>query len=329
MAAAPSRVAVEERLFSLVLALLATESGLTKTEILSTVQGYRQRYEAEGVTPALERQFERDKDDIRELGVPLETVDDPGDPGNNQALRYRIPKGEYDLPEDVEFSPNELALLNLAANVWREGSLSGDSRRALMKLHALGSAADELVVGYAPQIRARDAAFEPLNTALGKNQLVRFPYLNPGRSEAMERIVAPLALVQFGGRWLLYAREQGAGIDKSFLLSRIVGPVRTTGKTFPRPAGDSTAAALKSLQDFWEQQTAEVRVQPGTDAATRLAKRRGAVAGGNGMLALHYSDLNLFADELASFGPEVLVLSPPELRDAVRTRLERTAADHG
>ena len=329
MAAAPARVPVEERLFSLVLALIATESGLTKTEILSTVQGYRQRYEADGVTAALERQFERDKDDIRELGVPLETIDDPGDPGNNQALRYRIPKGEYDLPSDIDFSPKELALLRLAARVWREGSLSGDSRRALMKLHALGSAADELVVGYAPQIRARDAAFEPLSTALGKNLMVRFPYLNPGRAEAIDRVVAPLALVQFGGRWLLYAREQGSSLDKSFLLSRIVGPVKITGTTFPRPPGDASAAALESLQDFWEQQTAEVRVQAGTDAAARLAKRRSAVAGEDGALTLHFSDLNLFADELAGFGPEVLVVSPPELRTAVRTRLERAAADHG
>jgi proteasome accessory factor B len=73
------RVPVEERLFSLVLALLATESGLTKNEILSTVQGYRQKFRAGGGDNAnLERQFERDKDDIRDLGVPLETIDSPG-----------------------------------------------------------------------------------------------------------------------------------------------------------------------------------------------------------------------------------------------------------
>ena len=65
---AGSRVPVEERLFSLVLALLATETGLTKNEILSTVQGYRQRYKSGGDNANLERQFERDKDDIRELG---------------------------------------------------------------------------------------------------------------------------------------------------------------------------------------------------------------------------------------------------------------------
>ena len=100
MSSSQQRVPVEERLFSLVLALLATDNGLTKNEILSTVQGYRQRYSTSGDNASLERQFERDKDDIRELGVPLETIEDPADVGNNQALRYRIPRGAYELPAD-------------------------------------------------------------------------------------------------------------------------------------------------------------------------------------------------------------------------------------
>ena len=97
MSPAP-RIPVEERLFSLVLALLATDAGLTKNEILSTVQGYRQKYSHSGDNANLERQFERDKDDIRDLGVPLETIESPGQAGNNQNLRYRIPRGTYELP---------------------------------------------------------------------------------------------------------------------------------------------------------------------------------------------------------------------------------------
>jgi len=183
-----SRVPVEERLFSLVLALLATETGLTKNEILSTVQGYRQRYRSGGDNANLERQFERDKDDIRELGVPLETVDSPGDAGNNQTLRYRIPRGAYELPHDLSFSSDETTLLNLAAMVWREGSLSGESRRALLKLRSLGVAAEEPVIGYAPRVRLRDAAFDPLNSALERHLVVRFPYLKPGEDESREAL---------------------------------------------------------------------------------------------------------------------------------------------
>lgn len=323
------RIPVEERLFSLVLALLATDAGLTKNEILSTVQGYRQKYSHSGDNANLERQFERDKDDIRDLGVPLETIESPGQAGNNQNLRYRIPRGAYELPSDVRFSPEETALLNLAAMVWREGSLSGESRRAILKLRSLGVATTEPVLGYAPRVRVREPAFEPLSTALEKHNIVTFAYLKPGERESSVRTVAPLALIQHQGRWHLYAREQDSGAAKTFLLRRIVSQVAASSKTFPAPPPDSGETALAELDAVWNAHTATVEVEPGSDAATRLGKRRGASLTASGDLELHYSDLNIFADELAGFGPEVLVREPAELRDAVRTRLQRTAADHG
>ena len=324
-----ARVPVEERLFSLVLALLATETGLTKNEILSTVQGYRQRFRPAGDNSNLERQFERDKDDIRDLGVPLETLDSPGQAGNNQNLRYRIPRGAYELPEDITFSAEETTLLNLAAMVWREGSLSAESRRAVMKLRGLGLVSDEPVLGYAPRVRVRDAAFEPLRAALERSQVVRFAYLKPGEAESRVREVQPLALVQHQGRWHLHALEPGTEVTKTFLLRRIVSQVTTTGATFAAPVGDQTARALAELDEVWNSHTAEVEVVAESDAATRLHKRRGTETLDGGILKLHYSDANIFADELAGYGPEVLVLSPPVLRAAVRARLLATAAAHG
>ena len=328
-ASSAARVPVEERLFSLVLALLATDAGLTKNEILSTVQGYRQKYSHSGDNSNLERQFERDKDDIRELGVPLETLETPGQAGNNQSLRYRIPRGAYELPADITFSPEETTLLNLAAMVWREGSLSAESRRALIKLRSLGVATTEPVLGYAPRVRVRDVAFDPLSAALERHLMVKFAYLKPGETDARVRTVAPLALIQHQGRWHLYADEPESGTTRTFLLRRIVSSVTTTSTTFPAPSADQSERALAELEAVWSSRVAVVEVEPGTDASTRLGKRRSTVATASGALELHYSDINIFADELASFGPEVLVISPPDLRDAVRERLERTAADHG
>ncbi|WP_309616864.1 WYL domain-containing protein [Salinibacterium sp.] len=326
---AASRIPAEERLFSLVLALLATDAGLTKTDILSTVQGYRQRFSRSGDNANLERQFERDKDDIRDLGVPLETIDSPGHAGDNHNLRYRIPRGAYELPTDIRFSPEETTLLTLAAMVWREGSLSAESRRAIVKLRSLGVTTIEPVVGYAPRVRVREAAFDPLSTALERHQHVRFGYLKPGERESRVRSVAPLALVQHQGRWHLYAHEPESATTKTFLLRRIVTQVTTLTSTFDAPPPGQADIALSELEAVWNSNTAVVEVEPGTDAATRLGKRRGASVARPGILNLHYSDLNIFADELAGYGPEALVVSPPDLRDAVRARLERTAADHG
>lgn len=322
------RIPVEERLFSLVLALLATDAGLTKNEILSTVQGYRQKYSHSGDNSNLERQFERDKDDIRELGVPLETIETPGQAGNNQSLRYRIPRGAYELPADITFSSDETTLLNLAAMVWREGSLSAESRRALIKLRSLGVSTTEPVLGYAPRVRVRDAAFDPLNAALERHLMVKFAYLKPGETDARVRTVAPLALIQHQGRWHLYADEPESGTTRTFLLRRIVSSITTTTTSFPAPPADQSERALAELEAVWSSRVAIVEVEPGTDAAMRLGKRRSTAATASGALELHYSDVNIFADELASYGPEVLVVSPDDVRDAVRTRLERTAADH-
>jgi proteasome accessory factor B len=327
-AAAQVRIPVEERLFSLVLALLATEAGLTKNEILSTVQGYRQRFSTSGDNSNLERQFERDKDDIRELGVPLETLESPGQVGNNQNLRYRIPRGDYELPSDISFSPEETTLLNLAAMVWREGSISGESRRAILKLRSLGVVTDEPVIGYAPRLRVRDIAFEPLNVALDKHVIIRFGYLKPGEQEARVRTIAPIALIQREGRWLLHGQDKDAGGTRNFLLRRIVTPITTTNTRYAPFPESATEDAKAELDDIWDRRTAVVEVEPGSDAATRLSKRPGTTVDENS-LTLHYSDIDLFADELAGFGPEALVTSPAELRTAVRDRLLRTAADHG
>ncbi|TFD51619.1 WYL domain-containing protein [Cryobacterium frigoriphilum] len=319
-------MAVEERLFSLVLALIATETGLTRDQVLSTVQGYRQRYAQDKDNSGLERQFERDKDDLRELGIPLETID----PHDNLQARYRIPKGLYDLPSDVRFSPDELMLLKLAATVWREGSLSAESRRALTKLRSLGAGASDPVLGYAPHLRAREASFEPLNRALDRREIVAFRYLKPGDAAPRRRVVAPRAVVQFDGRWHLFASDEGAGASRTFLLSRIVGPVVVLPRrTFDADDTLTARTALAELEALWQSNVAEVDVEAGSDAAVRLGKRGIAPADAvSTRVSLHFTDLNILADELAGYGPEVHVRYPESLRHAVHRRLQGVVAAH-
>lgn len=339
-------VTAPERLFSLVLALVATESGLTKTDILASVQGYRQRYSSRGANESLERQFERDKDDLRELGIPLETIDSPHEPGGNHFLRYRIPKGRYDLPTDVIFSAGEVALLKLAGTVWREGSLSGESRRALMKLNSLGVEASEPALSFSPLLRTRDRSFEPLSKALGRDHVVAFLYLKPGKTTPSRRVVAPRALVQHQGRWHLYAVDEIAQAPRTFLLSRIVGNIVVQPKMVPStlssisPDGvqdhlTDSARALNELERLWDHNTASVVVVAGSDAAVRLGARLPGHEGKDADNAfatttrlLNFTDLNIFADELAAFGPEVYIVSPPELALAVQHRLTAARDAH-
>ena len=105
-----ARVSGEKRVFSLLLALVASPHGATKRELLSTVYGYAERYRSGTSISALERQFERDKEQLRTLGIPLETLDSPLEPGNTQLTRYRIPKDRLEVPANVRFTDRELML---------------------------------------------------------------------------------------------------------------------------------------------------------------------------------------------------------------------------
>jgi proteasome accessory factor B len=306
---------------------MATEQGLTKETILSSVAGYREQWEAGASKDALEKMFERDKENLRGLGVPIETIGDRADPEDLREARYRVPTAEYALPEDISFSPAEVALLNIAGSVWGSESLSADARSGLRKIRALGIPVDEPIIGYAPRIRARDAAFPALQRAIEQCRVVTFSYLRPGDARSRERRIRPLALLEYEARWHVFGFDLTMDAERTFLLSRIVGDVTVTRERFDEAlrvgAGER---ALAGLEEVARRQRALLEVHPGTEAALRLSRRAESAPQG---IVVPYVDLHVFADELASYGPEVRVVAPDDLRDQVIRRLTATLALHG
>ncbi|HZU93284.1 MAG TPA: WYL domain-containing protein [Microbacterium sp.] len=312
-------IPAEERLTNLVVALMATEIGLTKQQILDNVSGYRQRADAGARADALEKMFERDKDELRKLGVPVETIGEASDPNDLREARYRIPQAEYDLPGDIDFSPAELAVLQLAGSVWSAESLSGDAQAGVRKIRALGIDGDEPIIGFAPRITARDAAFAPLQEAIEKSRVVTFDYLKPGEDAARTRRIRPLALVDYEARWHVFGVDVEAGGDRTFLLSRIVGGVKITNVSFDPALRDGAGdRAIAGLEEVAANNSALLEVTPGTEASLRLGRRATPAVQG---ITVPFVDVHIFADELASYGPEVRVVEPIALRDAVVARL--------
>ena len=321
-----ARIPAEERLTNLVVALMATEIGLTKQQILDNVSGYRQRADAGARSDALEKMFERDKDELRSLGIPVETIGDAADPNDLREARYRIPQAEYDLPSDIDFTPAELAVLRLAGSVWSAESASGDAQSGVRKIRALGIDGDEPIIGFAPRITARDAAFGPLQEAIEKSRVVMFDYLKPGEDAPRRRRMQPLALVDYEARWHVFGIDVDAAADRTFLLSRIVGEVRMTAASFDPALRDGAGdRALSGLEAVAAQNSALLEVTPGTEASLRLGRR--AVPAVQG-IRVPFVDLHILADELASYGPEVRVVEPDELRSAVVARLQAVVASH-
>jgi len=322
-----TRTAPEERLVNLVVALMATEPGLTKDTILSSVAGYREQSSAGASKDALEKMFERDKQTLRSLGIQVETIGDYADPDDLREARYRIPTAEYELPADIEFTPAELAVLNLAGGVWSESSMSADARSGLRKIRALGIDVDAPIIGYSPRINLRDSAFVPLQRAIEQGRVVSFAYLKAGEDASKRRRIRPLALVDYEARWHVYGFDLEQDAPRTFLLSRIVSDIEITKTAFDLAEREGAGErALAGLAEVAARQQALLEVEPGTEAALRLSRRAAPAEQG---IRVPYVDLHIFADELASYGPEVRVVEPADLRGAVIARLQRVLDAHG
>ncbi len=340
--AASKRVSSEERVFSLVLALVASPQGLTKSELLSSVYGYSERYDHAAPDASLERQFERDKTQMRQLGIPLETIDSPLESGNNQLIRYRISKHRLQLPEQVRFTADELMLLKLASLAWSEGSLGSASRWASMKLTSLGVNLDVRHLGIAPKLSILEPAAPALQFAINEGRVVHFDYQLPNRSSALPRRVAPLRLHRAEGRWHLIAYDLDREDDRIFLLSRIASEVRVDNRAFDPDLRKHIDAALAELLNLRASQRARVLAQRGSAAESRLAPRGStdpayirlegddldASEGDSTRIELGMLDLYAFAAELAGYGDEAIVEHPVALRDQVIARLAQIRAQH-
>jgi proteasome accessory factor B len=330
-----------ERLLGLVVCLLSSPRYLTAVQIRAAVPGYPESFEA------FKRMFERDKEELRELGIPLETgLNSPGD----DEAGYRIPRQAYVLPE-IRLEPDEAAVLSLAARVWRQAELAGAAAGALLKLRAAGVDADETAeTGIEPRLLAGEAAFGPLWEAVRDRRPVTFAYRAAGRSEPQQRHLQPWGVVNRHGRWYVAGHDTDRDAARVFRLSRIEGDVGFSG-----PAGSVIVPEGTDVRETvreWDtqppsQRTAVVRVRQGAghglrrhatpvlDSAdpgstdiggTEPGSPGSGSAGGWDTISVPFSDVGWFAEHLASFGADVVALEPADLREAVITQLKGALA---
>lgn len=309
-----------ERLVNLVICLLSTRRFLTAAQIAATVSGYEHDAADAREHEAFQRKFERDKADLRELGVPLETgtasVFDT-EPG------YRIARRDYALP-DVRLEPEEAAAVGLAARLWQHAGLAAAASSGLRKLRAAGVEVDpHATLGVEPVVRV-DPAFEPLTRAVRQRRAVTFDYRAPEADEPARRRLQPWGVVSWRGRWYVVGHDLDREAPRCFRLSRFAGAVRAVGPADayrPPEQVDLIGHVAHSSGPAERTRTATVRLRPG--AASGL--RRTAVSVDGDVARLAYSDAAGLADRLVVYGADVLVLDPPEVREEVLRQLTEIA----
>lgn len=308
-----------ERLLNLVICLLAATRYVSKEQIRQAVPQYADCATGE----AFERMFERDKDDLREMGIPLET-------GSNEVffddeIGYRIPKDAYALPP-VAFDSEELAVLGVAARIWQHATLAGATARAIRKLESVGVDVDrEALAIIEPRIDAAEPAFAALWDSVQQRRPVRFHYSRGGAAAAQRRL-QPWGLVSWHGRWYVVGHDDDRGETRVFRLSRIQGDVTADGPpgSVVVPDNVDINASVRMLAQPAPARSARLHVQSGRAVPLR---RQGTVVSEDldgSLLDVPFEDAEQMASIVCGFGSAVTVMTPEDLRDAVVRRLRAT-----
>jgi proteasome accessory factor B len=311
-----------ERLLNLTICLLAARRPLTKEQIRKAVPDYA----ADASDEAFERKFERDKEDLRDLGIPIETRMQDSIFGDE--IGYRIDRDAYALPE-VRFAPDELAVLGLAARAWQQASMSQAAGTALLKLRAAGADPDlGALTGLEPRVSAAEPAFDALWAACRDRYPIGFTYRSADDVAPARRTVEPWGLLTRNGRWYLVAHDRDRDAPRVFRVDRVAGDIKRVG-----PEGSVVVPDGVDLRD-----QLRTMVAPEPRRSATIAVRAGAAPGlrrwatsvtpaedGWEDLEIPYWRAEELAAELVPYGANVRVREPAELVDALVSRLRAIA----
>ena len=302
-----------ERLLTLLMVLLETPRPLSAEELRDRVAGY---HGVESQT-AFHRAFERDKDSLREMGVPLSVEPVPGaDPPRDG---YRVLPDDYYL-RDPDLDADELAALHLAATTVRLDGIR--STEALWKLG--GATAGAKASAPDPGGRAALPGDERLGRifeAVTQRRRVGFRYRDKDRD------LEPCRLRIDRGHWYLEARRPGEEELRSFRVDRIEGGVELgEADAFEVPA--ELPARIGEPWELGEGPPVRARVRIDAVQAPWARQHLGdrgvveEVEDGDVVVTMEVVDRPAFRSFVLTFLDHAEVLEPPELRQEIVDWLE-------
>ena len=298
-----------ERLLNLLIMLLSTRDWVGRERIRQVIEGYRGLDDR-----SFDRTFERDKAELRNIGVPVETGNhgpDGGDPG------YRVDRSAFELPP-VSFTADELAALGAAARVWQDSVAAEDTRVALATLRAAGADPDAArLLTLQPQLASVDG-LDVWWEALRDRREVRFGYRGDPRR------LQPWRIVQRRGHWYVIGFDLDRAERRHFKLSRLTAPPRAVGETGSyEPPEDVVAEFTPSEQD----PIARVALRPGRGHDLVRSGRLATPLAGDpeGFEVYELSLTPVLVGEICALGADAIALAPEELVDDVVARLRAVA----
>jgi proteasome accessory factor B len=304
---------VIERVINLLIYLLESPVPVTADDVRFTVAGY-----GDQTDDAFHRMFERDKEVLRRLGVPLErqALD-----GFGVDFGYRVDPEKYALP-DPGLTEEERFALSVAARMVRLGG----GNAGLEGLNKLGGV--ERGVGLEPlgaDLGAESEILGDLFRAVTERRTIRFRYKDDGRT------LKPYGLAHRRGHW--YLAGDGPDGPRVFRIDRMalleVG--EEPGSFAPPSDFDIRATMISQPWDLGSEPKLVAKVRFDPEVAWWAARTLGvgAIDGKPLEVDLPVSNHDAFVGWILSFGASAEVISPEEMRDEIRARVQAAVAGVG
>jgi len=158
---------------------------------------------------------------------------------------------------------------------------------------------------------------------------VTFSYRAAGRTDASNRVLEPWGVVSRRGHWYVAGHDRGRDGTRVFRMSRIDGPVKMAGLpgTVTVPPGTDVRELVKDwgASSSGRTEEATLRIRAGAGHGLRRQPLREAPDPGHpgwDLVTVRFADEKWYAEYVASFGPDVRVIEPPHLKDAVIAKLK-------
>ena len=308
-----------ERLVNLVIALLATKRYLTKSEIFRTIEGY------EGSSESMERMFERDKDELRALGIEIEVS--ALDPLFEDEIGYRIRFENY-VMDHSGFTTNEIAYMSLAAQVWKEEALSEIAQHAMRKLAGLASPIDiSEIPAIAPVLINAPKFLNEIIDCISKRRTIEFVYLD-SEMKTQSRQVNVYSYFSFKGSWYFSGLDVRKMEIRTFKCDRIVGDVSVSKGSKMYEIPKEYIPSTESQENAYEL-TAQLLVRKGRGSQLRNRASKIVTAEDFDAVDVPYSSENELLSLVLWHLDDVQVLAPSVLRDSVIKSLKNVVMNHG
>lgn len=351
-----ARPSKTERWLNLLAFLLDRHYPASREEILSQVSDYKEDW-VDGdhrTRESVRRKFERDKSELKQLGVTLEPVSEKvlATHSDQEVEAYQLKPRDFYLPylkapgrqtgrpyflNEVHIGTDDLPVLRRAAErvaALTDTPLGAAARSAIRKLEfdlpELHVGAEERAFTAGTDVADQ---FAVLRQAVEARQAVRCRYYTIGRDAEEKRVIEPYGLMLSWGHWYCVARARERNALRVFRLDRMrdVTPVEGEAGEFRVPKDFQISSYLnRAPWELSDEKPVTVRVRIDfPQSRWVIGERIGKIikgvtddAGSEFEFAVRSADA--FIRWLLPLGKHVQVLSPPafkKLLEDARARL--------